>query len=225
MIGRCKIGTCVATETHAREADSRTSPFPEETDMKTETSKIKATDLLKRQHTEVDKLFKRIETAKDDSARSAAFVELARNLVAHDAIEREIFYPACEAAMGLTDLLGEALVEHGVVEFSLYQADCAQSGDGFEFKVTVLKEIVQHHVEEEEKEFFPKVEKKLGKEALEELGARMEARFEAVKGKDFRPPLHKNLREVLAGAIHTGQNGDGAKKAPAKKTTSRARAS
>jgi len=159
-----------------------------------------ATKLLMKQHDEVKELFKRIEKAKSHAEKRKLFDELAGNLVAHDAIEREIFYPACKRGMGMTDLLGEALVEHGVVEFSVYQADRAGKDD-FDFKCKVLSEIVEHHVKEEEEEFFPKVEKALGKPKLEELGARMLTRFEEAKAEDFRAPLASNLKQVLAGAI------------------------
>ena len=186
---------------------------------------MKATELLKSQHREVESLFKRIEKAKQDAEKQELFEELAANLVAHDAIEREIFYPACEEAMGMNELLGEALVEHGVVEFSLYQADQAQGEEDFEFKCTVLQEVVEHHVKEEEKEFFPKVEKALGKSRLEELGAEMKERFEAAKSKDFRGPLHRNLKQVLAGALKPGHNGHSTRKSPKKKPAKRAASS
>jgi hemerythrin superfamily protein len=162
---------------------------------------MKATDLLKKQHKEVADLFEKIEKARDAAKKKPLFEELAGNLAAHDAIEREIFYPACEEKMGITDLLGEALVEHGVVEFSLFLADQALGEDDFDYKVTVLKEIVEHHVEEEEKEFFPKVEKALGDARLEELCLEMKARFEEAKAADFRGPLHENLRQVLEGVL------------------------
>jgi hypothetical protein len=157
--------------------------------------------LLSQQHSEVKALFKRIESASNRSAKLKVFEELARNLVAHDAIEREIFYPACERALGMTDLLGEALVEHGVVEFCLFQADQAEKSADFGFKCQVLKEVVLHHVKEEEDDFFPKVEKALSRAELEHLGARMKARFEQAKAGDFRGPLHRNLKQVLAGAL------------------------
>ncbi|HEY3252495.1 MAG TPA: hemerythrin domain-containing protein [Polyangiaceae bacterium] len=160
-----------------------------------------ATELLKTQHEQVKTLFKRIEKASSRAAKTKLFDELAANLAAHDAIEREIFYPACEKAMGMTDLLGEALVEHGVVEFSLFQADQARKDKDFPFKCQVLSEIVEHHVKEEEQDFFPKVEKALGKEKLRALGVRMQARFEQAKAKDYHPALKSNLKQVLAGAL------------------------
>ena len=112
-------------------------------------------------------------------------------------------------------------MEHGLVEFSLYGADQATEDD-FVFKVTVLEEVVDHHVEEEEKKLLPKVEKILGAERLEELGDAMEARFEELKGTDFRGPLHENLRQVLEGATVTAPAGakkKGAKKAAPKKSS------
>jgi hypothetical protein len=103
--------------------------------------------------------------------------------------------------MGMTDLLGEALVEHGVVEFSLFQADQARQSKDFAFKCQVLSEIVEHHVKEEEEEFFPKVEKAIGKAKLVQLAGRMQARFEETQAADFRAPLRKNLNQVLAGVL------------------------
>ena len=160
-----------------------------------------AIDLLKGQHEEVKTLFKKIEKASARAQKTKLFDALAEKLVGHDAIEREIFYPACEKSMGMTDLLGEALVEHGVVEFSLYQADQARQSKDFAFKCQVLSEIVLHHVKEEEEDFFPKVEKALGRDKLVQLAARMKERFEETQAADFRAPLHSNLKQVLRGTL------------------------
>jgi len=178
---------------------------------------MKATALLKKQHKDVAELFEQLEKEKDAARKRSLFEELAGSLAAHDAIEREIFYPACEEKMGVTDLLGESLVEHGVVEFGLYLADEALGDDDFVFKVTVLKETVEHHVKEEEKELFPKVEKALGLKLLDELGVEMQERFEEAKAADFRAPLHENLRQVLAGVLEPElAEGDGKKAASRK---------
>lgn len=162
---------------------------------------MKATQLLKQQHREVTRLFEAIEAASDASDKKAFFFQLASTLVAHDGIERKIFYPACEEAMGLDDELGEALVEHGVIEFCLYQANEALGKPDFDFKCKVLQEIVEHHVEEEEEEFFPKVEQVLGKDQLDSLAEDMEDEFEDAMASDFQRPLYENLQQVFAGAI------------------------
>lgn len=180
---------------------------------------MKATDLLKSQHQEVSKLFKLIESSKTAEKKRAYFEELGASLASHDGIEREIFYPACEEEMGMNDLLGEALVEHGVIEFSLFKADQSVDDETFDYYVKVLKEMVEHHVEEEEKEMFPKVEKAFTKERLEELGEEMEAAFEEKKQTDFREPVLGNLQEVLAGALKTTPSDE--REAPKKKTTAK----
>lgn len=177
---------------------------------------MKATDLLKQQHDQVAKLFESIEGSDKPSKKRQLFLELAASLAAHDGIERKIFYPACEEAMGLNDLLGEALVEHGVIEFALYQSNEALGQDDFDFKVKVLKELVLHHVEEEEKEFFPKAKKALGDDSLDLLGREMEAAFEKELAIDFRQPLYDNLRQVLAGALKPAPSR--AKPIPARKS-------
>jgi hypothetical protein len=126
--------------------------------------------------------------------------------------------------MGMSDLLGEALVEHGVVEFSLYQADQARKDKDFSFKCKVLSELVEHHVEEEEEEFFPKVQKALGKEKLLELGARMKARFEQATAKDYHPDLKSNLKQVLAGALKPAKRASSSRKSKALPTSKRRKA-
>ena len=162
---------------------------------------MNAIEFLKQQHREVEQLFAKLEKTHDSSARAPIFRELASKLVGHDGIEREIFYPACEEQMGLTDELGEALVEHGIIEFSLYECDQALKEDDFKFKLTVLKELVMHHVKEEEQEFFPQVEKALDAEELEGLAEELEDAFEDATGEDFHEPLFENLRQVLAGTL------------------------
>jgi len=162
--------------------------------------KTAATNLLVRQHGELKALFKALEAATG-MAKVNAFEELAQTLVAHDAIEREIFYPACEKALGMTDLLGESLVEHGVIEFCLYEADQARKDTDFSFKCQVLSEMVLHHIKEEEHSFFPEVEGAMSLAELEKLGTRMLARFEAAKAEDFRAAVYANLKQVLAGTL------------------------
>jgi len=185
-----------------------------------------ATKLLTKQHAVVKGLFDKIEHARTYQAKRALFEEMAQNLVAHDAIEREIFYPACEKAMGMTDLLGEALVEHGVIEFCIYEADQAKK-EQFAFKCQVLSEMVLHHVKEEQSEFFPRAERALGKARLERLGKEMQARFEQAKAGDFRAAVYANLKQVLAGALKPAKSAKPAKRAgksAKKKIRGRARA-
>jgi len=174
---------------------------------------MKAIELLLQQHRVVEDLFEQLENADTAPEKREIFEELAANLVGHDVIERELFYPACEKALSEEDdVLGESLVEHGVVEFSLYRADANLGDDDFDKYITVLKENVEHHVEEEEEELFPKVKKAIDAEKLEELGAKMEQRFEEALEEDFRESLQESLRQVLAGKTKTHEGPRAARK-------------
>ncbi|NUP09862.1 MAG: hypothetical protein HOW73_27765 [Polyangiaceae bacterium] len=178
---------------------------------------MKATELLRTQHEEIRELFEKVEEAESDGEKLRLFEELAVNLVAHDAIEREIFYPACEEEMGMDDVLGESLVEHGLIEFALFRADQNFGTDAFDHYLSVLIETVEHHVEEEEAEYLPKVERAFSNERLDDLGLEMEARFDEAKLEDFRSALMENLEDVVAGARKISAE---AEKKPAKKRTS-----
>jgi hemerythrin superfamily protein len=171
---------------------------------------MKATDLLKEQHREVADLFQQIAQAEDPDEKGYLFDEMSRKLVAHDVIERAIFYPACEEKMGLTDLLGEAITEHGVVEFCLHVAGETLGTRAFDFKLTVLREMVEHHVKEEEKELFPAVEKALTARRLGELGVAMQERFEIARQANPGALVRANLREALGEGLEpvtTGSHG------------------
>lgn len=185
---------------------------------------MNAIDLLEKQHRLVESLFKRFESA-EDAEKPEIFEEIAGNLVAHDAIEREIFYPACERALGDKDTINESLVEHGVVEFCLFRADQNRKRAEFEQYVVVLKEIVQHHVDEEEDELLPKVKRAIERDALDDLGEKMEARFEAALAGDFRRALRANLQQVLAGRTRTARTARSGRKPRAAKPQRQGRAS
>jgi hemerythrin superfamily protein len=176
---------------------------------------MKASDLIEKQHRLVEDLFERFEQAQGQQ-KAQVFEEIAKNLVAHDAMEREIFYPACEEALGgEEDILGESLVEHGLVEFSIFRADKNKSSDDFDKYVTVLKEVVEHHVQEEESELLPKVRRAIETERQESLGKEMEARFTAALKSDFRSPLRRTLTQVLEGRTKTKRPAKGRGKAAA----------
>lgn len=158
---------------------------------------MKAIDLLKSQHGLVKQLFARIDTA-NGAEKVSLFEKLAANLVAHDVIEREIFYPACEAAVDDEVILGEAIVEHGVIEFCLLRADMHRRTTDFDSYLTVLKEMVEHHVKEEEDDLFRKVKGALDDERQEALGEQMEHRFDKAMKADVR----KALKGAVAKATH-----------------------
>jgi hemerythrin superfamily protein len=145
---------------------------------------MKATELLKQQHREVEDLFERVEKTDDPDERMELAGEIASKLNVHTSIEEEIFYPAyreqSQTKKGETLTL-EAFEEHHVVKLVLAELpDIDPSAETFEAKMTVLKELIEHHVEEEEKEMFPDAEKKLGKQRLEALAEEMQERAAAL---------------------------------------------
>ena len=68
----------------------------------------------------------------------------------------------------------------------------------FEARVTAAKELIEHHVKEEEEELFPEVEKALGDQKLTELGVRMKARFEEVLEQGFESSVPKGFAKTSA---------------------------
>ena len=139
------------------------------------TSHMDAVALLKKQHREVEDLFKKVEKAKAPEMRRQLMHEISAKLEMHTKIEEEIFYPAVREieSKKAEEMINEAFEEHGVVKLVLKQLPSVDPQDErFEAKMTVLQELVEHHVEEEEKEMF-KLAQKLGKAELRSLGEQM----------------------------------------------------
>jgi hemerythrin superfamily protein len=138
---------------------------------------MKATDLLKKQHRQVEKLFKQCENAKQPRQRRELMDQIVQMLKMHTKIEEEIFYPAVRelGTSKAEEMIDEAFEEHHVVDLVLAELpEVDPEDERFEAKITVLSELVDHHVEEEEGEMFPMAEKKLGAERVKELGQQME---------------------------------------------------
>jgi|SRR5580692_12152172 iron-sulfur cluster repair protein YtfE (RIC family) len=151
---------------------------------------MKATTLLVRQHNKVKAIFKKLE--KGGSGANALVDELSNDLCAHMIIEQEIFYPAVKKID--ESLIREAYEEHAMAELSLKRLrGCDPKDPSFKAHVTATKELIEHHVKEEEEDLFPKVEKKLGAELLEELGATMSARFDEVVSLGFDASVPKGF--------------------------------
>ena len=138
--------------------------------------------LLTKDHADVKELFDTYQQLADDEASATERQEVAEQiceaLTAHATVEEEIFYPALrEAADDASDELDEAEVEHASVKDLIAQIQSMDADDDlYDAKVKVLGEYVQHHVQEEEGEMFPKAQQT--SLDMEELGAQMKARKE-----------------------------------------------
>ena len=133
-----------------------------------------AFELLKADHRKVEQLFSQLESASGKQ-KLQVFEQIKTELELHTHIEEKIFYPALEEPEETHDLTLEAYEEHDVVKRLLKELGRARTAnDEWEAKAKVLQENVEHHVEEEENELFPKAETALGEEEIEALGEQME---------------------------------------------------
>lgn len=134
--------------------------------------------LLKTDHKKVAGILEKIDgtTERGVKTREELFTKLKTELDAHTFIEETIFYPELEKADETHDITLEAFEEHRLVKQLLGELEQMDKGDEqWTARFTVLKENIEHHVEEEETDMFPKAKKVLDDERAEELGTRMEA--------------------------------------------------
>ena len=137
-----------------------------------------AFNLLKEDHRKVEELFEQLESAQGQ-AKMRVFEQIKTELELHTHIEEKIFYPALEKPKQTHDLTLEAYEEHDVVKKLLQELSRARTAnEEWEAKAKVLQENVEHHVEEEEGELFPKASSALGADEIEALGEQMEAEKE-----------------------------------------------
>lgn len=141
--------------------------------------------LLKEDHRKVEALFEQYESARKRERKQAIVKTICEELSLHAAMEESVFYPALREVMTQKKdlaLLDEAVVEHATLKGLIAKLESSQPDARFyDATVTVLKEYVNHHVKEEEKEIFAKVRKS----ALStmELGQVMQAAREKLKRK------------------------------------------
>jgi hypothetical protein len=133
---------------------------------------MNAIELLKMHHQQTKEALEKMSEGEIDKDEVRL---LADELVAHMVIEEHIFYPRIQQLK--KDLVKESFEEHAVARFELARAMVSR-GDDMKTRLTVLKELIEHHVKEEEEELFPKVQKAISAQELETLGARMEAMFD-----------------------------------------------
>jgi hemerythrin-like domain-containing protein len=144
---------------------------------------MNAIQLLKDDHKKVRGLLAELEatTPRGVKTRTELLARIAREIEVHTTIEEEIFYPAFKAAGEKGDddkMYFEALEEHRAAG-DLVLPDLLSTDPGsekFSGRAKVLKELVEHHADEEEKEMFPRSKNLLSRDELAELGEQLEAR-------------------------------------------------
>ena len=139
--------------------------------------------LLKADHRQVEQWFSQFDKARDDARKHELATSICNALKVHTAIEEEIFYPAFFAATEDRHLHHEAIVEHDGAKKLI--AEIESSGpedDFFDAKVTVLSEMIKHHVKEEEQPGGMFAEARRSDMDLAALGEQLAARKAELEG-------------------------------------------
>jgi hemerythrin superfamily protein len=132
--------------------------------------------LLKADHRKVEDLFEKFENARSDR-KQALVQEICTELCIHTMIEEEIFYPACKGKIEDDDLLEESYVEHDGAKVLIAELlDSEPDAEFYEAKVTVLSEMIKHHVKEEEQPGGMFAEARKSDMDLASLGEQLQAR-------------------------------------------------
>ena len=142
---------------------------------------MNALTLLKDDHAKVKKMLDELDetTERAEKTRTEGLAKLKQELTIHEAIEEEIFYPALKQHAEAKDIVLEAYEEHDVVNTIMSEIEATPTEDEtWAAKFTVMKENLEHHIEEEEGEMFEKARDVFDEATLEQLGERMQARKE-----------------------------------------------
>ena len=148
---------------------------------------MNALTLLKRDHAAVKEILEELDRTTDRGVktRQELFSKVKRDLELHEAIEEEIFYPALKKHPKAKEIVLEGFEEHHVVNAIVAELGAVPFDDEtWGAKLTVMRENVEHHIDEEENEMFSKARQVLDEEDLAELGVQMQARKDELMGEN-----------------------------------------
>jgi hemerythrin superfamily protein len=159
--------------------------------------------LLKEDHKEVRRLFREFESAGENATatKDRLAKKILEELTVHTYIENEVMYPEVRKLLpDVEDDVLESYEEHHVADVLCMElAAMSPDDERFEAKMSVLMENVKHHMEEEEEEWFPKVREGLGRNQLQEIGAKMaELKKTAPRSPAQPSALKKAVDAVIA---------------------------
>jgi hemerythrin superfamily protein len=136
-----------------------------------------AIGLLKADHRQVEAWFSEFSKSRSQGKKGRLAAQICDALTVHTTIEEEIFYPAFIDATGDKDTHHEAVVEHAGAKHLIEEIQAMSPDDDYyDAKVTVLSEMIKHHVKEEEQPGGMFAEAKKSDMDLEALGAELLAR-------------------------------------------------
>src|SRR5215208_1754381 len=140
---------------------------------------MNAIALLEADHQKVKKLLTELEstTRRGVKTRTELFATIKGELTLHEIIEEEIFYPELKAHPKAKDIVLEAFEEHHVVDLLMGELESLDVADEtWGAKALVMKENIEHHIEEEEGEMFKQARQVFDRQELDDLGAQMAER-------------------------------------------------
>ena len=165
-----------------------------------------AITMLKSDHALVKRLLRELDgtTERAVKQRESLVSRIERELKTHAQLEEEVFYPAFKAMTEKTDaedLFYEAAEEHHVVDMVLPALKAANpKSHEFSAKAKVLKELVEHHIREEEGQMFQKARSLFSDQQLRDLGDLMQARKDTIEAM-WDNPLLRPMKK-MQGVVH-----------------------
>lgn len=161
--------------------------------------------LLKADHRQVEQWFAQFDKARDDARKQELATSICNAIKVHATLEEEIFYPAFFEATEDRDLHHEAIVEHDGAKKLIAEIEASGPDDDyFDAKVTVLGELIKHHVKEEEGEMFPEA-RRSGMD-LAGLGEQLMARKAELEGEMGAAQIPAAARKGRNGTARSGMS-------------------
>lgn len=147
--------------------------------------------VLKEDHRNVEDLFKQLESSSDRAVKTKEklFSQLMSELTLHAAAEERILYPLVEQLRDLRSEALEAYEEHRLITQLLAELSAIECGcEQWAAKLKVLKDMIEHHVLEEETEMFNDLKARFPKAELRALGDEVQAYKRTLRGHPLIPP-------------------------------------
>jgi hemerythrin-like domain-containing protein len=157
--------------------------------------------MLKEDHVRVKRLFREFEGAGERAKKQKADIvaRILTELTVHTYLENEVMYPRVREL--LPDLEADVLEsyeEHHVADVLCFElATMSPDDERFDAKTTVLIELVTHHIDEEEQDWFPKVREGLGRKALQDIGSEMVERRKKAPRSPAQPSALKKAIDAM----------------------------
>ncbi|MFC8314933.1 hemerythrin domain-containing protein [Gordonia sp. NPDC057258] len=157
--------------------------------------------ILRDDHKQIRKLFRDFRSQGDNAVKTKGKIvdKIIEALTVHTYIENEVMYPEIRKRVpDLEDDILESYEEHHVADVLVVElAALSPDNERFDAKTTVLIENVEHHIEEEEDEWFPKVREALSRKELREIGEEMLRRREKAPRRPSQPSALKKTVDAI----------------------------